>query len=200
ELGMATHNYHDAVGEFPSPRPIDPKFGGFISAGSVSNGRFPYSEQNVGSWLYRLLPYMEQGNVQALALGATTVTTLLTKLSTVRGTTVPAFQCPSDPRAGQPFVQGTRVDYLTSYVGVTGTDEVPTGGNASNGFFPVGWQFPANGQRLRVKVGSVLDGTSNTVAAGERPPSADLQFGGWFLTDTNTILGCPNYATNVSIT
>ena len=34
----------------------------------------------------------------------------------------------------------------------------------------------------------------------ERPPSADLQWGPWFQTDTNTLLGFPNLATNGNTT
>jgi prepilin-type processing-associated H-X9-DG protein len=35
-------------------------------------------------------------------------------------------------------------------------------------------------QNSRVRMADIADGTSNTLMLGERPPSADLQFGWWY--------------------
>jgi len=193
QIGLALHNYHDAAGEFPAPRPVNKK-GEFVPAGIAAYVTIPYTEANVGSWMYRLLPYLEQGNLHAQALGGAKVADVAPKLMTVWGTAVPGYECPSDPRAGQQYVVGTLKYNLTGYAGVTGTDETATGGNAKNGLFAVG--SAAGLPKISVRIASVADGTSNTVAVGERPPSADLQWGRWFLTDTNSLLGYPNLATN----
>jgi prepilin-type N-terminal cleavage/methylation domain-containing protein/prepilin-type processing-associated H-X9-DG protein len=195
QIGVALHAYHDAANEFPAPRPVN-KSGQFLQAGIVGSIFVGYTEQNIGSWMYRLLPYVEQSNLHASALGGATVAVANTKVLAVRGVTVPGYECPSDPRAGQQYAVGTFKFSLTGYAGVTGTDETGTGGNARNGLFAVGGA--AVTPKLSVRIGSITDGTSNTVAVGERPPSADLQWGPWFQTDTNSLLGHPNLATNAS--
>jgi prepilin-type N-terminal cleavage/methylation domain-containing protein/prepilin-type processing-associated H-X9-DG protein len=195
QIGVAVHAYHDAMNEFPAPRPVN-RNNQFLQAGIVGSIFVGYGEHNIGSWMYRLLPYLEQNNLHAEALGGATVAIANAKVLAVRGRPVPGYECPSDPRAGQAFAVGTFKFHLTGYVGMTGTDETGTGGNARNGLFAVG--SAAVTPKLSVRIASVTDGTSNTAAVGERPPSADLQWGPWFQTDTNSLLGYPNRATNAS--
>jgi prepilin-type N-terminal cleavage/methylation domain-containing protein/prepilin-type processing-associated H-X9-DG protein len=58
QIGLALHNHHDALGQFPTG-------GSSWSYGpSYSAGGTPYSgNRQTATWCYQLLPYLEQGNL-----------------------------------------------------------------------------------------------------------------------------------------
>jgi prepilin-type N-terminal cleavage/methylation domain-containing protein/prepilin-type processing-associated H-X9-DG protein len=140
QIGLAMHNYEGAYKVFPQGRNQYPK---------------------VVSTLARLLPFVEQANLQKLVnLDGTLADPQNVIASQTR---VDIFVCPSDPQNGK--VQGMP-DYGTNYVACNGTGvtydsagnitgylTIPTG----NGIFA---QTPA-------KVASVMDGLSNTAAFSE---------------------------------
>jgi prepilin-type processing-associated H-X9-DG protein len=76
------------------------------------------------------------------------------------------YRCPSDSRQRKALEAGGLVVGLAGYLGVSGTDQY-----AKDGVF-----FPNS----QVTFASITDGLSNTLMAGERPPSVDLWFGWWF--------------------
>ncbi len=81
------------------------------------------------------------------------------------------FVCPSDPRGGVAWTDGTNRAALTSYLGVAGTcsyDEAALTKPGQNGILYI---------NAGVKMGHISDGTSNTVIIGERPPSSTLEYG-----------------------
>jgi prepilin-type N-terminal cleavage/methylation domain-containing protein/prepilin-type processing-associated H-X9-DG protein len=158
QMGIALHNYHDAVGAFPP---------GWVARRDASG-------ENAGpgwGWAAQLLPYLEQAplhaavNMNLPVEAAANSTARLAKLS--------VFACPSD-RAFVPTF--TVVDASTSstalgapicdvassdYVGSFGTGDVSDtpGRDHGDGLF-----FRDDS----VKLAEVTDGTSQTLAVGEK--------------------------------
>ncbi len=92
QIGIALHNYHDMHGSFPVGRitSYDPRYDG---------GHPPCTTFAIDkSFLVMILPQMDQAplfnhiNQSVSMLGR--------ENSTTRGVAVPAYACPSDPRAG----------------------------------------------------------------------------------------------------
>jgi len=191
QWGLAIHNYHDTVGEFPYSRPggFNPSTQKFRVGGYTSGYYFytyPPNADNVGGWTTRCLPYIEQANLFKPIEGATasTIGTLYANFLNTKST---LLMCPSDAIAEKGAANGAAIG---TYLGVTGNDEVE-GSDGKNGVFaPYYWY--SYDVKKKVKITSVTDGTSNTVMVGERPPSSDLYWGWWAYSDTDNILGLPN--------
>ena len=213
QLGIALHAYHDTNRELPAARIYMPEFsavGDFTQISSVSP---PITYQTFGSWVFRILPYIEQGNVAPIILNTTNVNNLLTNYDTVVSIQLAMIACPSDPSVtgtGTTYIPGstTQPSAYTTYVGVTGSDErfeagvndpwSIVGANATNGMFPVQTHDYAVGSLPHGRtLSSVTDGTSNTLFVGERPPATtttngDLTVGEWLYPDFFTLLAIPN--------
>ncbi|MFO0807701.1 MAG: DUF1559 domain-containing protein [Gemmataceae bacterium] len=154
QIGLALQNYHAARGTFPP---------GIVTGKSAGE---PYAGM---TWLVRLLPHLEQES-----LWNATVAAYRQSLNPYRdpphvglATPMALFSCPSDGRAE--FAQDTHDDYrvaLTNYLGVNGTE-----GEARDGVLLPDRTVPLT---------EVTDGTSNTLAVGERPPSPDFWYGWWY--------------------
>jgi prepilin-type N-terminal cleavage/methylation domain-containing protein/prepilin-type processing-associated H-X9-DG protein len=139
QLGLAMHNYHQALGVYPM---------GVMVTGYQGPGDPGVGYRNVCSWITFILPYFEQQavynqvNFNVLQLGA--------ENTTAGGTVINTLICPSDPTG--------RVDPSwapTNYRGCIGSN-----GNrwTFNGLF---------GANSGIGVQNVIDGTSNTLASGE---------------------------------
>jgi len=170
QLGLALHGFHDTHRALPAG--TRPPTRGEPSAWMT--------------WLTRLLPYVEQG-----PQWAQTVSAYQTEPDPFRGpshvglaTPMKAFSCPSDGRALSPHDthHGRRVA-LTNYLGVNGTDW----------FRRDGVLYPQSA----VRFGDVSDGTANTLAAGERPPSPDFWFGWWYAGVGQRASGSPDFLLGV---
>jgi prepilin-type N-terminal cleavage/methylation domain-containing protein/prepilin-type processing-associated H-X9-DG protein len=198
QIGLALHNFHDANNEFPLARPVRSGDGSVANAGNATNtGGQPYPTNagSFGSWQVRILPYIEQDALQRLVVGHTNATDYATGRAAIRNTPVPTFQCPSDPNSNRSFPNGTTVVYVSSYLGVTGNDDwFEAGGwgsNARNGLFAVHtWQRSPT--RRPVRMGGISDGTSNSIAVGERPVHPTAQWGWLYATDFDTLLAVPS--------
>ncbi len=93
------------------------------------------------------------------------------------GQSIPTYRCPADPRQNYAWLDTSDFNppaYIgfTGYLGVNGLDsDFAHSGPASNGIFYF---------RSQTRFTDITDGTANTLMAGERPPSADQEFGWWF--------------------
>ncbi len=153
QIGLALHMYHDAHGSLP--------------AGLTGpRGGEPWLWMG---WQTRLLPYLEQEALWQITVQAYREDPIPfhSPLHVGFSTPLRVYACPSDSRV-------MVVDYtyhglrpaLTSYVGVSGSDYTQREGVL---FLD-----------SQVRLTDVRDGTSGTLAVGERPPSADRWSGWWY--------------------
>jgi prepilin-type N-terminal cleavage/methylation domain-containing protein/prepilin-type processing-associated H-X9-DG protein len=154
QLGLAAHNYHDALGRFPYAR----------SGGG----------QNRHTWAFILLPYIEQDNVTKVYQttftgvnktdGYNNHTGAAPEMVAARQAQVKTFFCPTrrsapslSPIQPNSAVTGVPSDYAACS-GDTGT--APTTGVfmlVNSGHMTAG-----------IKIPEILDGSSNTVMIGEK--------------------------------
>lgn len=153
QIGLALQQYHDAHGLFPP-------------GVSVRNGKDPYPFM---SWNTRLLPYLEQSGMWRTAQSAFDQQKffLINPPHVGLSTLMPVYGCPSDGRTLDVANPGGSIRVaFTSYLGVEGTD-----------------QFRRDGllyMDSSTRHADILDGASNTLFVGERPPSADGVLGWWY--------------------
>ncbi len=153
QLGLAANAYHDARLALPPG-----------TASDRPSEPYPYM-----TWLNRLLPYVDQEPLWAEVCRAYAKERHFGVVPphTHRATVVAVFACEADGRTSTPGVSplGNEVAF-TSYLGVEGLSHTNR-----NGVLYVD---------SRVNLSEVTDGTSHTLLAGERPPSADLWYGWWY--------------------
>lgn len=163
QIGLAAHGYHDANKKFPP-------------AWASTNA----TKRQYLSWMTYLLPHIEQAPL-AHTIGPENARAfnpwgwdgskyVLPHIGL--GTPLSIYTCPSDPR-GLTVTQlnlysSSRKDAVafTMYLGNSGTR-----GGTDDGIFYL---------NSAIKMAHITDGTSNTLLAGERPPSQDLNFGWWY--------------------
>jgi prepilin-type N-terminal cleavage/methylation domain-containing protein len=156
QIGAGLHAYHDANARLPHG--VRAYLGSQISDSSWT-------------WMAYLLPYVGQEPLwqQAEAFAAGGGKNWYPWHNPVLGVGMKLYTCPNDPRGvivvNHPSVWKSQVG-LTMYLGNSGTTR-----NALDGILYV---------NSRIQFRDILDGAGNTIAVGERPPSADLGFGWWF--------------------
>ncbi len=177
QLGIAFHNYHDVHNTFP------PVYVMFI--GPELGGGDPRTSLNIHTCAEHLLPYLDQGNIYSLInfsepnLSPVNLTPLgqpnytYDNKSAVKNA-VSAYICPSTPRSSN-LVNIVSTDFGFPIPWTTGVmDYSPVGGF----YGPTGSLYrtyvePTSPQgrrqgilsndNLRVRVGDITDGTSNTL-------------------------------------
>lgn len=154
QLALGLHNYYDTHHTLP------------VGHRSFFNpDRRPFT-----GWTLDLLPYIEQDNLSAqIATAFRTHPWSFSNPPHVHSATVVmAYSCPTDSRVSSPQVSQRTQNTVafTSYLGVSGKDY-----QSKDGVFVQDQRFGLN---------AVTDGTSSTLMLGERPPSADFQFGWWY--------------------
>jgi hypothetical protein len=152
QIGLALHHYHDIHLALPP--------GCSFRAGANS---YPYM-----TWMTRLLPYLEQEPLWQRAFGAYAQAQFFEDPPHVLilGQPLPIFTCPADPRSREPWDFGVFRVAFTDYLGIEGIDL-----EKRDGLLYLD---------SRVRLIDITDGTSNTLAVGERPPSPDHNFGWWY--------------------
>ncbi|HBN75421.1 MAG TPA: prepilin-type cleavage/methylation domain-containing protein, partial [Planctomycetaceae bacterium] len=86
QLGLALHNYHDTYSTFP-PASVRQPTGGGVNEW----------ESSMIGWQARILGFMEQSALYDLIDWGITPGNSGTNNTTVRGTEVAGYRCPSDP-------------------------------------------------------------------------------------------------------
>jgi prepilin-type N-terminal cleavage/methylation domain-containing protein/prepilin-type processing-associated H-X9-DG protein len=179
QTALALHSYHDARKKLPM---------GVMFPASTDRQAESVYVYNYWSWMAQLMPFVEQENLykQADAHARrnfgnpsrfswwpwgdfwTTPQFATAQPNPALGVRLDVYSCPSDSRALQAtyLVGDGLLVAFTSYQGVSGAGNGRTDGLL---FF-----------RSAVRFMDITDGASNTLAIGERPPSADLQYGWWF--------------------
>jgi prepilin-type processing-associated H-X9-DG protein len=157
QLGLTLHQYHDVNRTFPP-----------AIAYGLSGDPFPWV-----SWMTRTLPYYEQqalySSMEAAFRSQRYRWPWENPPHTGLGTVLSVLRCPADDRQYQATYL---VDYsnlrvaFTGYQGVSGRDLRTLDG-------VLYWNS-------QVSIQDITDGASNTLTAGERPPSWDLLFGWWY--------------------
>ena len=153
QIGLALYNYHDTHGTYPP---------GYIARGVVNSDPASSETGSGFAWGVMLLPFLDQAplyNQLNLNLDATVSPNI-----DLADQVVPIFRCPSDTNQGVFSVtDGSNTYQLSSanYVGVFGYGSLTmTPGNpAQKGILY---------RNSNVRVRDVIDGTSNTIVAGER--------------------------------
>jgi prepilin-type N-terminal cleavage/methylation domain-containing protein/prepilin-type processing-associated H-X9-DG protein len=175
QMGIALHAYHGVANQFP--------------AGVVSNGDkvYPY-----WSWMALIMPFWEQDNLyrQAETWAKTGAPgsyqywpwggfwlSPQTPANPALGTKVKTLICPADGREdtllpGSSWGGVGNVSF-TGYLGVSG---ISGDNNNKTNLAQIGILYSKSATRF----GDIIDGTSNTLMVGERPPSSDLYYGWWF--------------------
>jgi prepilin-type processing-associated H-X9-DG protein/prepilin-type N-terminal cleavage/methylation domain-containing protein len=152
QVGLALHEYHGAYSAFPAGVRL-----------RDANDSYRHL-----SWLARVLPYVEQDSLWYQTVKAFQQDRVFVHNPPHVGldTVIALYICPAD---GRIFSAQTTKGYhvaFTSYLGCMGTN-----------------LWAADGmlyQDSHVRLADVLDGTSQTILAGERPPSTDLFYGWWY--------------------
>jgi prepilin-type N-terminal cleavage/methylation domain-containing protein/prepilin-type processing-associated H-X9-DG protein len=101
QMGIACHNHHDTYNRFPGCG------WGWNWIGEPDRGT---DRSQPGGWIYQIMAYMEQGNLQKLGAGLPRDQQLKLNYQ-LCGTIIPMQNCPSR-RTGGPFKNGDNLSYF----------------------------------------------------------------------------------------
>ena len=144
QIGLALHNHHDTVGSFPA---------GWITTGNTATGYW--------GWGVAILPYLEQDNLHKRLnpTGRTLQQCFQADVPALQ-TPLSVYRCPSDAHGN--LNQNRRFSRMVTgqSIAVSISNYPGNGGNTGDKGI-----FQAN---IGMSFSSITDGTSNTIAVGER--------------------------------
>ncbi len=153
QIGLGLHNYHSSIGSFPPGASLNPNSPGRTynwSCWSAQAMMLPYLEQNAAynaaNFMWAPRPYNSMG---------------YRINSTVDDIVINSFLCPSDGNTGRAggFSDKFGSEWINNYAGSQGTTTYNLPGNReTTGMF---------GNQFLVRIASITDGTSQTIAFAE---------------------------------
>jgi prepilin-type N-terminal cleavage/methylation domain-containing protein/prepilin-type processing-associated H-X9-DG protein len=154
QIGLALHSYHDRTKRLPP--------------GYASNVNGAGQDTGPGwGWAAHILPDLEQAPLHRQITFTLDIGNAAN--AAPRRQVLAIFRCPSDSGPDTFVASGTSVDIaFGNYIGMFGRPEITNNGGAGNGIF-----YRNSPTRLT----DITDGTSNTLAVGER--SSDLALSTW---------------------
>lgn len=166
QMALAFHNHQDSKRHLP---------GGGRDGNPINEGLGACcrSKTQAGfTWLYHILPYIEQTNIYELASGKDPTQTgdyYNTGENLVARSFAPIFNCPSrrsNAKYGSnPATATYRADYAGN-AGIRKSDVGPRGGKPSDGSRGVVRQIDSAGWKITIE--QIKDGSSNTLMIGEK--------------------------------
>jgi len=175
QIALALHNYHDATGHFP--------------AGQVATGGVSILDNNWQTWSVEILPFAEQGALFNIYQPASPMNGAANR--PLREARVQMYECPSDPNIskleGPESGPGAGINYMHgSYRAVSGrSDGSGWFDHAAQSYMPKHWLGVLHGDANPAslfsppsytgatvyfgteRIGTITDGTSNTLLVGE---------------------------------
>jgi len=192
QLGLATHNFHDANGSMPTN-----------GANWGDLGTFDHSSASNKSFAVHLLPFLEQGNVINI-----------NNMAQIRSIQLKAMMCPArppriavEPGSGNRLVMGDYAAAVTDW-STPWNDSASIRGaivRAATGTLPGGTTtgHDTGSGTVNVRTTSTInlagfpDGTSNTILFGEKKVgiglSPEMDNPGW------NVQGVPIYGSNINL-
>jgi len=181
QIGIAVHAYHDAQGRIP-----------YDTSPESGPGTSPNGSQNWGmtgstwSWIARMLPYLEQGNLftacavdqPSTAIPGQNYAALNTNPAAL-ATQIKTLLCPSDNAQSGPRTNASDLSGAigqTNYKGVSGANwawgearwsSSPTTNGNTNGLSRGDGMFYRGDGFQKLTLTQIADGTTNTFMVGE---------------------------------
>jgi prepilin-type N-terminal cleavage/methylation domain-containing protein/prepilin-type processing-associated H-X9-DG protein len=176
QLGLAVHNFQDSEGRIPYNS--NPNAYGYDDGGRS------------WSWLARLLPYFEQGNLstQGGLNAAPGLQPTFSSVGAIHATQIKPLLCPADSSSTQPRTDrangsGPNGAGNTNYKGVSGDNwcwgNITNNGHTGNcnGLDAGNGMFYRSDTTRPLRVEQLADGTSNTLMIGEDLPDRNTHCG-----------------------
>jgi prepilin-type processing-associated H-X9-DG protein len=187
QLGLALSSFHDSFDRFPSGHQISATTSSTFLRQAPPGGYdrvtgYP-KEGPFWSWMTRIAPFMEADSITRNFRKTSDPAdwpwfqympgAVPSKDSCINGFQVKWARCPADGRSELVSDQGALAQVaLTNYFGVSGRDQFAESSTT---------KLPGQDGMLyvnsSVRIAGVIDGTSQTLIVGERPPSSNLEYG-----------------------